>query len=119
MFGKVPKHLFRIHDWKQGLATLGEVPALFVKDVSEGKIDYGIPIQVDRLLADGSHDLILSFGQVVPHEVIGMAGFNKNIFVGTGGAEGIHKTHFLGAVYGMERMMGRADTPVRSVLNYG
>ena len=94
-------------------------PAAFVQEVSEGKIDYSIPIQVDRLIADGSHDLILSIGQIVPHEVIGMAGYNKNIFVGTGGSEGINKTHFLGAVYGMERMMGRADTPVRKVLNYG
>jgi len=63
-------------------------------------------------------DLILSIGQIVPHEVIGMAGYNKNIFIGTGGPEGINKSHFLGAVYGMERMMGRADTPVRRVLNY-
>jgi nickel-dependent lactate racemase len=119
MFGRVPANLFRVHDWRQGLASLGEVPASFVKEVSEGKVAYNIPIQVDRLLADGSHDLILSIGQVVPHEVIGMAGYNKNIFIGTGGAEGINKTHFLGAVYGMERMMGCADTPVRKVLNYG
>jgi nickel-dependent lactate racemase len=119
MFGKVPGNLFRVHDWRQGLATLGEVPAAFVQEVSEGMIDYSIPIQVDRLVADGSHDLILSIGQIVPHEVIGMAGYNKNIFVGTGGSEGINRTHFLGAVYGMERMMGRTDTPVRKVLNYG
>jgi nickel-dependent lactate racemase len=119
MFGEIPKSLFRIHDWRSGFATLGEVPAEFVKEASEGKIDYSIPIQADRLIANGSHDLILSIGQIVPHEVIGMAGHNKNIFVGTGGAEGINKTHFLGAVYGMERMMGRADTPVRRVLNYG
>jgi nickel-dependent lactate racemase len=118
MFGRTPKHLFRVHDWRQGVATLGEVPAAFVREVSEGRIDYPIPIQVDSLLADGTHDLIISIGQVVPHEVIGMAGFNKNIFVGTGGVEGINKTHFLGAVYGMERMMGRADTPVRRVFNY-
>jgi nickel-dependent lactate racemase len=119
MFGETPKKLFRVHDWRNGLELLGEVPASFVNEVSEGKVDYSIPIQVDRLIADGSHDLILSIGQIVPHEVIGMAGFNKNIFVGTGGSEGINKTHFLGAVYGMERMMGRADTPVRRVLNYG
>jgi nickel-dependent lactate racemase len=118
MFGKVPKHLFRVHDWRKDLADLGEVPAAFVRDVSEGKIDYGIPIQLDKLLAAGGHDLILSIGQVVPHEVIGLAGYNKNIFVGTGGVEGINKTHFLGAVYGMERIMGRVDTPVRKVLNY-
>jgi len=118
MFGNVPRNLFRVHDWRNALTTLGEVPAAFVEEVSEGKIDYGIPIQVDTLLADRSHDLILSIGQIVPHEVIGMAGYNKNIFIGTGGADGINKTHFLGAVYGMERMMGRADTPVRKVLNY-
>ena len=119
MFGRVPRNLFRVHDWREGLTTLGEVPSEFVHEVSEGKISYGIPIQVDERLADGTHDLILSIGQIVPHEVIGMAGYNKNIFVGTGGSEGINKTHFLGAVYGMERMMGRADTPVRKVLNYG
>ena len=119
MFGKTPRNLFRVHDWRHGLITLGEVPATFVSAVSEGKINYSIPVQVDGLVADGSHDLILSIGQVVPHEVIGMAGYNKNIFVGTGGSEGINKTHFLGAVYGMERMMGRTDTPVRKVLNYG
>jgi nickel-dependent lactate racemase len=47
-----------------------------------------------------------------------MANYNKNVFIGAGGVEGINKSHFLGAVYGMERMMGRADTPVRRVLNY-
>ncbi len=62
--------------------------------------------------------MILSVGQVVPHEVIGMANYNKNIFVGCGGQEGINKSHFVGAAYGMERMMGRADTPLRRILNY-
>jgi len=119
MFGKVPESLFRVHDWRKGLDTLGEVPPKFVSEISEGRVDYGIPIQVDKLLGEGSHDLILSIGQVVPHEVIGMANYNKNVFVGTGGAEGINKTHYLGAAYGMERIMGRADTPVRRVLNYG
>jgi hypothetical protein len=54
----------------------------------------------------------------VPHEVIGMANYNKNILVGTGGREGINRSHYLGAVYGMERIMGRAVNPVRNVLNY-
>ena len=118
MFGDVPHSLFRVHDWRSGLVTLGQVPAEFVHQVSEGKLDYTWPAQVDRLLVEGKFDLILSIGQVVPHEVVGMANYNKNIFVGTGGAEGINKSHFLGAVYGMERIMGRVDTPVRKVLNY-
>jgi nickel-dependent lactate racemase len=118
MFGDVPRSLFRKHDWRGGIQTLGTVPAEFVRSVSEGKVDYEWPAQVATLVAEGGHDLILSVGQVVPHEVVGMANYNKNIFVGTGGPEGIHKSHFLGAVYGMERMMGRADTPVRRVLDY-
>jgi nickel-dependent lactate racemase len=73
---------------------------------------------VNRLITQGGFDLILSIGQVVPHEVIGMANYNKNILVGTGGRDGINLSHYLGAVYGMERIMGRADTPVRRVLNY-
>jgi len=118
MFGETPRELFRVHDWRRDIVTLGEVPGEFVREVSEGKMEYSWPAQVNKLLRDGGHDLILSIGQVVPHEVVGMANGSKNIFIGTGGVMGIHRSHFLGAVYGMERMMGRADTPVRRVLNY-
>jgi len=118
MFGKVPQNIFRVHDWRNDIVTVGEVPAEFVKKESEGRVDYSWPAQVNKLLLNGGFDLILSLGQVVPHEVIGMANYNKNIFVGTGGVEGINKSHFLGAAYGMERIMGRANNPVRSVLNY-
>jgi nickel-dependent lactate racemase len=118
MYGATPRALFRTHDWRNDVVTVGEVPGSFVYEVSEGKLDYSWPAQVNKLLRDGGHDLILSIGQVVPHEVVGMANYNKNIFIGTGGSIGIHRSHFLGAVYGMERMMGRADTPVRRVLNY-
>ncbi len=118
MFLGTPRELFRVHDWREGLVTLGEVPASFIREQSEGRLDFSWPAQVDKLLVEGGFDLILSIGQVVPHEVIGMANYNKNIFVGTGGADAINKSHFLGAVYGMERIMGRADNPVRRVLNY-
>jgi nickel-dependent lactate racemase len=118
MFGETPPELFRVHDWRNDIVTLGEVPGEFVREVSEGKLNYSWPAQVNKLLRDGEHDLILSIGQVVPHEVVGMANGSKNIFIGTGGVMWIHRSHFLGAVYGMERMMGRADTPVRRVLNY-
>lgn len=118
MFGKTPRNLFRDHDWRNDVITLGTVPSEFVKEVSEGAVDYSWPAQVNKLLVEGGFDLILSIGQVVPHEVVGMANYNKNIFVGTGGAEGINKSHFIGAAYGMEKMMGRADTPVRKIFNY-
>lgn len=118
MFGKTPKTLFRDHDWRNDVITLGEVPAEYIREISEGKVDFSWPAQVNKLLVEGSFDLILSIGQVVPHEVVGMANYNKNILVGTGGSEGINKSHYIGAVYGMERMMGKADTPVRRVFNY-
>ncbi len=117
MFGTVPQHLFRVHNWREDVVTLGEVPGSFIRQITGGRLSFPWPAQVNRLLRDGGFDLILSPGQVVPHEVIGMANYNKNIFVGTGGYEGINKSHFLGAVYGMERIMGRADNPVRAVLN--
>ena len=118
MFGSTPRNLFRDHDWRNDVITLGTVPAEFVKEVSEGACDYPWPAQVNKLLVEGEFDLILSIGQVVPHEVVGMANYNKNIFVGTGGSEGINKSHYIGAAYGMEKMMGRANTPVRRIFNY-
>ncbi|MDH7598053.1 MAG: lactate racemase domain-containing protein [Sedimentisphaerales bacterium] len=118
MFGQMPVSLFRRHNWRSDLVTLGQVPSDFIRQVSEGRLEYPWPAQVNRILVEGGFDLVLSIGQVVPHEVAGMANYNKNIFVGIGGSEGINKSHFLGAVYGMERIMGRADTPVRKVLNY-
>lgn len=118
MFPKVPHKLFRVHDWRNDVVTLGVVPGSYISDITEGRITYDWPAQVNKLLIEGGHDLILSIGQVVPHEVIGMANYNKNIFVGTGGSEGINKSHFIGAAYGMERIMGRANNPVRKVLNY-
>jgi nickel-dependent lactate racemase len=119
MFGAVPQDLFRVHNWRTDVETLGEVPAEYIREQSEGKLNYAWPAQVNRLIAHGGFDLILSIGQVVPHEVIGMANYNKNILVGTGGRDGINRSHYLGAVYGMERIMGRAENPVRNVLNYG
>ena len=118
MYAGVPPELFRVHNWRTGVATVGEVPADFVKQVSEGAVDFPWQAQLANLIWTGKHDLILSVGQIVPHEVAGMASYNKNIFVGAGGQEGINKSHFVGAAYGMERMMGRADTPVRHILNY-
>ena len=118
MFGHVPHDLFRVHDWRNDVVTVGQVPAEYVNEVSEGKLNYTWPAQVNKLLLDPSFDLILSIGQVVPHEVIGMANYTKNIFVGVGGSEGINQSHYLGATYGMERIMGRAKSPVRDVMEY-
>lgn len=118
MFPTLPKSLIREHDWRNDVVTIGTVPSEFVSQATEGIYDRPWPAQLNRLVWEGGHDLIVSIGQVVPHEVIGMANYNKNLFVGTGGSAGINESHFIGAAYGMERMMGRADTPLRRILNY-
>ena len=118
MYKGVPKSLFRVHDWRKDVVTVGTIPGEFVYDITSGAVNYAWPAQLNRLVFNGGHDLILSVGQVVPHEVIGMANYNKNLFIGTGGPECINKSHFIGAVYVMERIMGKADNPVRSLLNY-
>lgn len=118
MFPGLPKSLIREHRWRDDVLTIGHVPVEYVSEVTEGIWNRPWPAQLNQLIWQGEHDLILSIGQVVPHEVIGMANYNKNIFVGTGGSQGINESHFIGAAYGMERMMGRADTPLRRILNY-
>jgi nickel-dependent lactate racemase len=118
MYRGIPKSLFRVHNWRKDVVTTGIVPGEFVSEITDGALSYQWPAQLNKLVFNGGHDLILSVGQVVPHEVMGMANYNKNLFIGTGGPEGINKSHFIGAVYGMERIMGKAENPVRSLLNY-
>jgi nickel-dependent lactate racemase len=118
MFPGLPLDKIRQHRWREDVITVGEVPAEFVAQATDGIYRQAWPAQLNQLVWQGDHDLILSIGQVVPHEVVGMANYNKNLFVGTGGVRGINESHFIGAVYGMERMMGRADTPLRRILNY-
>ncbi len=118
MFPGVPHEAFVEHRWRTDLTMLGEVPGSFVSKVSSGRVEYSVWCEVNSLLATGGWDRIFSIGQLVPHEVIGIANQNKNIFIGTGGKDTIDKSHFLGAVCNMETIMGRAETPVRAVLDF-
>jgi len=118
MFKGIPKDLFRVHDWRNDVVTVGTIPGEFVSKITNGDLDFSWPAQLNKLACNGGHDLILSVGQVVPHEVAGMANYNKNLLVGTGGAESINLSHFVGAVYGIEKILGKADNPVRALLNY-
>ena len=47
-----------------------------------------------------------------------MANYTKNIVVGCGGNEIINKSHFLGALAGMEKIMGKDHSPVRKLYDY-
>ena len=118
-FGEeVPFERIIVHNWRKDVVKLGEVPAEFVSEVSDGLVTDKIDVEVNKLLMDESYDLIISMGQVVPHEVVGMANYSKNIFVGCGGSSMINSSHMLGAFYGMERIMGRDFSPVRRVFDY-
>jgi nickel-dependent lactate racemase len=119
MFGEgIPFSCIKNHNWKTDVIKIGEIPGEFVSKVSGGLLDYDIDVEINKRLTDKTYDLIISIGQVVPHEVVGMANYSKNIFVGCGGRDIINKSHMLGAVYGMERLMGEDHSPVRKVLDY-
>jgi nickel-dependent lactate racemase len=118
MFGNIQHSLFRVHDRQKDLVSLGSVPASYVEKVSGGRVVCDWPVEVNKFLVRGGYGLILAAGQAAPHEVTGISGCAENIFFGAGGQEGINRIRFLGAVYGMEKIMGRRDNPVRNVLDY-
>jgi nickel-dependent lactate racemase len=118
MFPSLPTELIRHHNWRRDSVTIGEVPPDFVRQATGGLYDRAWPVQMNRLVWEGGHDLILSLGQVVPHEVVGMANHNKNLFVGTGGVQGIGESHYLAALCGIERTLGQTDTPLRRILDF-
>jgi len=119
MYGKdIPKERFIVHDWRNDIVKIGEVPGTYIQEISEGLLDLSIDVEVNHRLVNSKYDLIISIGQVVAHEVVGMANYSKNIFVGCGGKNMINSSHFLGAVYGLERLMGKDHSPVRKVYDY-
>ncbi len=117
MYSPIPFERMLVHNWRTDVVTVGEIEAGFVAELSEGLMNEPIPVEINRHLLDPEYDLILSIGQVVPHEVAGMANHAKNIFVGCGGARMINASHMLGALFGMERIMGREQTPVRALFD--
>ena len=118
MFGDIPYEKMIVHNWRTDVVKLGEVPAAEIEKITEDLWKEPVDVEVNRRLMDEKYDLIVSPGQVVPHEVIGMANHAKNIFVGIGGADMINKSHMIGAVCGMEKAMGRDHTPVRQIFDY-
>ncbi len=116
--GVVPDRDILIHHWQTDTAVLGVIPKELVEKISEGLYADEIEVEVNHLLVDGSFDLILSVGQVVPHEVVGMSNYSKNLFVGLGGRAMINKSHMLSAIYGIENVLGIRDCPTRLIYDY-
>lgn len=118
MFGDIPASLFIHHKWQTDTVNIGTVPGEFVSNLSDGAFTDPIDVEVNRKFWEDDYDLILSVGQVVPHEVVGMANYSKNIFVGIGGRQMINKSHMLGAICGIEQALGNDHAPAREVFDY-
>ena len=120
MFGQqIPLSHFIAHDWINDLEPLGTLSKKYLADLSQGKMSSEVTVAVNRRIVGGEYDLVLSIGQVVPHEVIGFANYTKNVCIGCGGGEMLHQSHFLGAVCGIENVMGEIDTPIRRLMDTG
>ena len=106
------------HRWDdpEELITLGELSAKTVSELTGGLISQAVPVSLNKLLAPGIYDTVLVFGATVPHEVAGFAGGAKYFFPGVAGPELTHTTHWLGALAGIENIIGRVDTPTRRLI---
>src|SRR5262249_3886555 len=103
------------HRWDEPdeLIRLGELSAETVEELTNGLIYESVPVTLNKLLALGIYDTVLVFGATVPHEVAGFAGGAKYFFPGVAGPELTHTTHWLGALAGIENIIGQVDTPTR------
>ena len=119
MFGNdVPLDAFVAHRWKEDAVRLGVASAEFIRSLSGGAVGLPIEISVNWRLVEGAYGHVVSIGQVVPHEVTGMSSYTKNLMVGCGGKGIIDGSHFMSAVYGIERVIGAIDTPARRLLDW-
>jgi nickel-dependent lactate racemase len=117
MFGAIPEERIHAHDWRGGCVPVGEVPADYVKDVTDGAADWPMPIVLNPMLMKEKWDLVVHVGHVVPHEVLGFANHNKNYFIGLAGKELICASHMAAACCGIENNLGTLITPVRKCFN--
>ena len=106
------------HRWDQPeeLIMLGELSATTVQELTGGLIEQPVSVSINKLLRPGVYDTVLVFGATVPHEVAGFAGGAKYFFPGVAGPELTHTTHWLGALAGIENIIGKVETPTRRLI---
>jgi nickel-dependent lactate racemase len=104
------------HDWHlpDTFKQIGIIPASEIEEISGGLMKQDVPVELNRLILDYDHLIIC--GPVFPHEVAGFSGGHKYLFPGIAGPDIINFTHWLGALITNYEIIGRADTPVRSVI---
>lgn len=106
------------HRWDkpEELTTLGELSAETVRELTDGLIEHAVSVSINKLLAPGVYGVVVVFGATVPHEVAGFAGGAKYFFPGVSGPELTHTTHWLGALAGIENIIGAVETPTRRLI---
>lgn len=113
-----PKMEFVNHEWwkHETFANLGDVTAPQLKEISEGRLDYAVPIEINRIASDA--DVTIVLGPVFPHEVVGFSGGAKYFMPGVAGHEIIDASHWLGALISSATIIGSPGiTPVRALIN--
>ena len=66
MFGDVPYEKFIPHNWRTDVMKIGEVPAEYLEEITEGLWKDSVSVEINRLVMDESYDIIISPGQVLP-----------------------------------------------------
>jgi nickel-dependent lactate racemase len=111
-------HYFN-HQWDDpaALVNIGVLPVKFIRELTGGLMEEDVMLTVNRLILEYDHLLIV--GPVFPHEIAGFSGGSKYLFPGISGPEMIDFTHWLGAVITNMKIIGKAENPVRRVLDAG
>jgi len=100
------------------LVIVGEIPASFVAEKTQGELSQSIPVVVNKLITE-DYDLIIALSGTLPHEAAGYAGGLKVFFPGISGPEVIDLLHWAAVLIGIPRIIGTVDNPAREVINKG
>ena len=105
------------HAWDNPgqLVSVGSLSAAEIDELSGGLMNEPVDLRVNRELAEADRAIIVN--AVIPHELVGFSGGSKYLFPGISGPEMIDVVHWLGAMVGSNRVIGKIDTPSRRVLD--
>jgi nickel-dependent lactate racemase len=114
VYGKVR---FFNHEWDNpaALRTVGTLSVDEVRELSGGRFEMEVPVEINRRVFD--YDELIILGPVFPHEVVGFSGGNKYLFPGIGGPRILDFFHWLAGVITNPRIIGNKWTPVRKVVD--
>jgi nickel-dependent lactate racemase len=109
---------FHNHEWDNpdAMRNLGTIPASTIKELSGGRFEMDVPVEINKTIYD--FDQVMILGPVFPHEVVGFSGGNKYLFPGISGPEVLNFFHWLGAVVTNPMIIGSKWTPVRKIVDH-